>query len=225
MGYTTILSLFIISLLINDIACGGVKNKPKRPLPNQQKQGLNLQQLTLKVESIMSNDMSIRHVTRDSAKETCRTILSKTKMIGMGCTSKIDPNGHYNDENDCVNHFMNVYPTTPMGDIVSNGNTSTCRIFHTVVAMIAVKEIKNFDPATYCGFVGKTGGDKCVDDDEIFHGHVLTKSKKTVDSHLDKLQKENVDDVEYVFGAQFKTLTKEKVDSHLDKLQEENVDL
>lgn len=75
-------------------------------------------------------------------------------MNVASCNSTYDPLGYYTDMNDCLNHFTNVYQWGSWDNIYFNGNTTTCRYFHTLLAIAR--------PAVHCSHSGKTGGGVCV---------------------------------------------------------------
>lgn len=69
------------------------------------------------------------------------------------CNKETDSEGYYKDYDDCINHFMNIYPKYgPLDQLLIVGNNSICRLMHL--------------PLSYsekCSILGKTGGDKCID--------------------------------------------------------------
>ena len=181
MSYITILSLFIFALLVKNIECNteklltvGAENfeqyivykAPNKPLSVQllMVYGLIMQigdKLSTDAEQLLLEYNSSTFV-ENMIHNMCNSILKSHKFIGgFGCTSENDPNGYYNDNNDCVDHLMN------------KGNTSICRVFYAnVVDMVMFKTTmvvgqmnmpsKNIDPSVYCPYIGKTGGNKCI---------------------------------------------------------------
>ena len=124
------------------------------------------------------------------AKGICNIILMSRKFGGLECTSEHDPNGYYTDINDCINHFINVYPLG-IADALLPANTSTCRYFY--VGLVGAAQIigEDIDVAPYCTYVGKTGGNKCTDYVNVdLHFHKLPQEK--IEAYFDKLQKEYV---------------------------------
>jgi hypothetical protein len=91
------------------------------------------------------------------SQQTCGVILAPRSLGGAGCNSTYDPDGYYVDMADCVNHFMNVYPTGTMDNLWFNGNSVACRYYHLILALIV--------PEMHCPHVGKTGGGKCINHD------------------------------------------------------------
>jgi hypothetical protein len=67
------------------------------------------------------------------------------------CTKEKDPKGYYIDYDDCINHFINIYPRYgPLDHLMIEGNTSVCRLLH-------------LPSDKKCIILGKTGCEKCID--------------------------------------------------------------
>lgn len=76
-------------------------------------------------------------------------------LINMShCNSTYDPTGYYTSIEDCVNHMLNVYQWGTWDDLVVRGNSTICRVFHTLLSEVR--------PDVHCSHAGKTGGGKCI---------------------------------------------------------------
>jgi len=99
------------------------------------------------VDVIIHNLGAAPHVDLDASSQ-CYIILTQA-----GCNSTHDPLGYYTDFADCVHHFTNVYPTGTWDNAYFNGNTSICRLYHSILSIAR--------PHMHCSHAGKTGGGKC----------------------------------------------------------------
>lgn len=81
--------------------------------------------------------------------QTCGIILG-----AANCTADKDPEGYYTGYPDCIHHFTNVYRGGSFDNLYFDGNTSFCRFFHSLLAIV--------NPI-HCSHSGVTGGHKCVD--------------------------------------------------------------
>jgi hypothetical protein len=71
------------------------------------------------------------------------------------CNSTFDPTGFYTNLEDCKDHFRHVFRWGTWDDIWFNGNTSICRIYHSLLAVGR--------PEVHCPHAGRNGGGVCVD--------------------------------------------------------------
>ena len=188
MSYITILSLFIFAFLIKNTECNTEKTTEIE---------CNTHKIITEVAEQFKKTVTKPIISDANMYALCDRILTPQEFGGFGCTSEHDPRGHYVDLIDCFDHFTSIY--TINDDMVSNGNTSTCRIFYTAVVNLVTLKLKDFsydvlknmsgltikdiDPSVYCPYIGKTGGDKCID------------AKKTanvnVDVFFDKYRRKN----------------------------------
>lgn len=81
--------------------------------------------------------------------QTCGIILG-----AANCTADKDPLGYYTGFPDCIDHFTNIYEGGTFDNLYFNGNTSFCRFFHALLAIVS--------PGHHCSHSGKTGGGKCI---------------------------------------------------------------
>ena len=100
------------------------------------------------VDVVIHNLGAAPHFPIDAATQ-CYIIMNQA-----GCNSTYDPEGYYVDFADCVNHFANIYRVGSWDNVYFDGNTSTCRLYHSILAIAR--------PQMHCSHAGKTGGHKCV---------------------------------------------------------------
>lgn len=112
-------------------------------------------------KKIKSADLIIHNLGQISDPQSAKTpefinTLCYLILNVAGCNASHDPSGYYVDFPDCVQHF-NQYQWGSMDNVYFNGNTSTCRFFHTLLAIGR--------PSVHCSHAGKTGNAKCVPHD------------------------------------------------------------
>lgn len=173
---TVILSLFIFVLLFKNIKCNTEKTTEVECNTTKIIIEVGMQFEIFIIEPFVLGDANMNTL--------CDHILTPCEVGDFGRTS------NYSDINDCFDHFTGTY--TINNDMVSNSNSSTCRVFYAMIVNLVIRKmrgfsldvlkdmskltIKNIDPSIYCPHIGETGGNKCVD----------TKKSINVDLHFVK---------------------------------------
>lgn len=169
---TIILLLFVFALFTKDI--NAVKAKTQKSVNKNDGSSeithkSEFKEIVSDLEESILKTGSFPQLSFEQYQKACKRILMPVRYEGLGCTKKVDPLGYYVNTNDCVHHFMNVYPAESFDESLKTGNSSACRIFYMVALGKAIDNIEGFVPTYHCKYVGKTGGSKCKD--EYVFGH------------------------------------------------------
>lgn len=104
---------------------------------------------------VEKTELIIHYLGKANAGQSAAEIIGAACHFIMNvaqCTSEHDPDGYYNDFNDCYAHLSGLNIGS-WDDVPSD--TAICRYYHSLLAIAR--------PHQHCSHSGKTGGGKCID--------------------------------------------------------------